>query len=151
MHVIAKGATAVMGFLSQFKWCQPAPHLSLGQKGERYAAKWLRRRGYKIVAGGKRSRYGEIDLIAVKKRLLVFVEVKTRRSQVGGHPSEAVGPEKQRRIVREALAFMKRHQLLGNPCRFDVVTLVWPDETRRPVVEHFESAFEATGHSSMFS
>src|SRR5690606_13859012 len=88
----------VMGFFGRFRWFAAAPSYPLGQQGERYAAKWLRRRGYKIVAGGERSRYGEIDLVAVKKRTLVFVEVKTRRSGAGGHPAEAVGPEKQRRI-----------------------------------------------------
>jgi putative endonuclease len=139
-----------MGILSRFRLFRET-QVPLGLMGERYAARWLRWRGFKIVAGGKRSRYGELDLVAVEKRTLVFIEVKTRRTDSGGHPADAVGPDKQRRIVRSALAFMKEHGLLEHPCRFDVVTLVWPEEARKPSIQHFRSAFEATGHASMFS
>jgi putative endonuclease len=141
---------ANVGIFSRLPWfaSPPAP---LGVQGERYAARWLHRRGYKIVAGGKRSRFGEIDLVAIKGRLLVFIEVKTRRSGELGHPAEAVGPDKQRRIVRAALAFMKENGLSENPCRFDVMALIWPASARHPAVQHFESAFDASGHSSMFS
>ena len=61
------------------EWLRPTPR-PLGQRGERYAALWLRKRGYKIVAGGHRTRYGEIDLVAVLGETIVFVEVKTRGS-----------------------------------------------------------------------
>jgi putative endonuclease len=115
---------------------------SLGQQGERAAARHLRRLGYAIVARDDRSPSGEIDLVAVEGRTIVFVEVKTRRSAEAGHPSEAVDLTKQRRLTRAAQAFLKRHHLLDYPARFDVVTVTWPENARRPTIEHFKNAFE---------
>lgn len=124
--------------------------LPLGVRGERAAARYLQRRGYVIVARGDRSRYGELDLVAVDGRTVVFVEVKTRRSALD-HPAEAVHQEKQRRLTRAATAYLKRHRLLDYPVRFDVVAITWPPSHRRPCIEHFPNAFEATGDpSSLF-
>ncbi len=99
---------------------------SLGQRGEAAAARYLKRRGYKIVARSDRAARGELDLVAVDGRTVVFVEVKTRQSQEAGNPGEAVGRDKQRRITRLALSYLKRHDLLGYPTRFDVVAVTWP-------------------------
>jgi putative endonuclease len=124
---------------------------SLGKRGERAAGRYLRRRGYKIVARGERGPLGELDLVAVDKRTVVFIEVKTRRSHDAGHPAEAVGPEKQQRLTRLALAYLKRHDLLECAARFDVLAITWPEEARKPVIEHFKNAFEAVGRGQMFS
>ena len=124
---------------------------SLGQRGERAAARFLRRAGYRIVGRRDRGRLGEIDLVAIDGRTIVFVEVKTRRSHDTGHPAEAVGLEKQRRLTRLALAYLKRHDLLEYPARFDVVAVTWPSGARRPRIEHFRNAFEAVGHGQMYS
>lgn len=129
-----------------FFWRKP---LTLGQRGERLAARFLRRQGYRIVARGSRSRLGELDLVAVDGRTVVFVEVKTRRSHRAGTPAAAVGPRKQRQLTYLALAFLKRHGLLDNPARFDVVAITWPDDLRSPAVEHFQHAFEATDVGQM--
>jgi putative endonuclease len=82
---------------------------------------------------------------------VVFVEVKTRRSQDGGHPADAVGADKQRRMTRLALSYLKRHGLLDYPSRFDVVAVTWPEARRRPTIEHFKNAFEAVGREGMYS
>ena len=129
-------------------WLKPR---SLGQRGEDAAAKFLRKLGYIIVARGHRDRIGEIDLIAVEGRTVVFVEVKTRTSQDGGHPAEAVDDDKQRRLTRLALAYMKRHDLLECSARFDVVAITWPDSKSRPKIEHLKNAFEPIGVQGMFS
>jgi putative endonuclease len=129
-------------------WNRPLP---LGQRGERAAAKFLRRLGYKIVARGQRDRLGELDLVAVDGTTVVFVEVKTRTSHDAGLPVEAVDQEKQRRLTRVALTFLKRHDLLECRARFDVVAITWPHNTRRPTIEHFKNAFEAVGQGQMFS
>jgi len=123
----------------------------LAIRGERAAARHLRRLGYKIVARGDRSQLGEIDLVAVDGATIVFVEVKTRDSADAGHPSEAVDSAKQRRLTRLALAYVKRHRLLECPARFDVVAVTWPAGQRRPTIEHFKNAFEAVGHSGFYS
>ncbi len=123
----------------------------LGPRGEALAARHLRRLGYKIVARGARGQLGELDLVAVDGRTVVFVEVKTRQSHEGGHPAEAVDAEKQRRLTRLAVGFLKRHDLLECASRFDIVAVTWPAGRRRPLVEHIRDAFEASGNNGMFS
>lgn len=124
---------------------------SLGRRGERAAERFLRRRGYKIVARRERGRLGELDLVAVDGRTIVFVEVKTRASHAAGHPAESVGPEKQARLTRLALAYLKRHELLEHPARFDVLAITWPAGAGKPQIEHIKNAFEAVGRGQMFS
>ena len=119
----------------------------LGLRGERHAAKILRRKGFRILLRGKRNRFGELDIIAVderdERRTLVFVEVKTRHNDRGGSPAEAVTLIKQRRLSRSAMAFLKTHDMLDHPARFDVVSIIWPRESRKPnEVKHLENAFE---------
>jgi putative endonuclease len=117
----------------------------LADRGEQAAARYLKRLGYHIIARRDRSALGEIDLVAVDGRTVVFVEVKTRESADAGDPSEAVDAAKQRRLTRLGLAYLKRHRLLECPARFDVVAVLWPAGQRRPTIEHFKNAFEATG------
>src|SRR6187200_3080244 len=117
----------------------------LGRRGEDAAARYLRRLGYIIVAQGHRDHIGEIDLVAVDGRTVVFIEVKNRTSQDAGHPADAVDEVKQQRLTRLALSYMKRHDLLECATRFDVVAVTWPDGSSRPKIEHFKSAFEAVG------
>ena len=124
-------------------WLRPRT-LSLGARGERAAARFLRRAGYKIIAHQYRDRRGEIDLIATDGRRVVFVEVKTRRSAQQEHPAEAVDLEKQRRLTRTARAYMKQHGLLNTPSRFDIVAVTWPQNSSRPTIEHLPGAFDAT-------
>jgi len=119
----------------------------LGDAGERVAARYLRRQGMRVITRGFRTARGEIDLIAREGDTLVFVEVKTRRR---GQPAEAVSPEKQRRLTLTALQFLRRFRLLECPCRFDVVAVVWPDDSRPPSIEHFRNAFEPPGRGQFF-
>lgn len=123
---------------------------TLGQRGEAAAARFLKRLGYTIVARGTHIRRGEIDIIAVDGRMIVFVEVKTRDSTAAGEPYEAVDLKKQERLTRLALVYLKRHGLLENPARFDVVSIIWPSHLRRPEIRHIKNAFEATGSGQMF-
>lgn len=127
------------------------PQEPLGRRGESAAAAYLKRHGYQILARGDRLWPGELDLVALDRRTIVFVEVKTRQSQQSGHPSEAVGPAKQRRLTRLAVTFLKRHGLLEHPARFDVVAVTWPEGHRRPTIEHFQDAFEAVGKWEFYS
>jgi putative endonuclease len=119
----------------------------LGDRGERAAARFLRRRGLRVLLRGYRTRFGEIDLIARDGETLVFVEVKARRQ---GVPAEAVTAEKQRRITLAALQFLRKHRLLDVRSRFDIVAIVWPDERGQPQIEHIPNAFEAVGRGQMF-
>ena len=123
-------------------------HQPLGRRGENLAAKYLQRLGCRIVARGIRMNRGELDLVAVLERTIIFVEVKTRRVQYPDESlAEAVTPEKERRITRAAYAFLKRHRLLGYPVRFDIITVHWPRRSK-PQLRHYPHAFEAAGEGN---
>lgn len=129
---------------SVFDWFERHfPKKTLGQRGEAAAARYLRRRRYKILAKSTKFGRGELDLVALDGKTIVFVEVKTRQSDVLGHPAEAVDHRKQLKLTRLATAFLKRHGLLECPSRFDVVGITWPARKWFPTIEHIKNAFEA--------
>lgn len=111
----------------------------LGSKGEDRAARFLVKQGYKILERNYRTRSGEIDLIALHEGDVVFVEVKTRTSDAYGAPELAVTPQKQRKMIKAALGYIKYKKLHQVPCRFDVVAIRAEDERG---VELIRNAFE---------
>ena len=122
-----------------------------GDRGERAAANYLKRQGYRIVSRNYSTPWGEIDIVALDGTTIVFVEVKTRQSIAAGHPFEAVTHEKQSKLTRMALVYLKKYKLLEHPARFDVVSIVWPEASRQPEITHFRNAFEAVGKWQFFS
>ena len=84
-----------------------------GDFGEDLAARWLEKRGWRILARQFRIRGGELDLIAERKEELAFVEVKTRRSRLGGWPEEAVTAGKQEKLWRAAESWLAREEEAG--------------------------------------
>lgn len=113
---------------------------SLGKEGERLAEDFLRNKGYKLVERNFRCPAGELDLIALDGRVIVFVEVKTRSGDRFGGPLEAVPPRKQRKMIESAQFFLSQKKLHHREARFDVVGI--SRAGARPVVEHVENAFE---------
>lgn len=97
-----------------------------GRAGEAAAARHLVRAGYVILARNYRCPLGEIDLVALDRRTVVFVEVKARHGAAPASPLEAVTRRQRRRIARAAGHYLGRHRLLDRPVRFDVVG-VWLD------------------------
>jgi putative endonuclease len=140
-----------LGSVWVLKWrANRVSRVSLGCQGEQLACQYLRRQRYKIVARGLRTRWGEIDIVAIDQRTVVFVEVKTRRHDPDGRLAEVVDQVKQERMTRGALAYLKQHRLLNNPCRFDVITILWPRDAG-PELRHYRHAFEAaTDRWSLF-
>jgi len=112
----------------------------LGRMGEEAAERRLASDGYRIVERRYRKRIGEIDLIAVRGSLVVFVEVKTRRDDRAGTPGESVTATKQRRIGRVALIFLSERGWLDRPSRFDVIEVYATQEGVRRV-RHIPDAF----------
>ena len=115
---------------------------TLGALGEALAARHLEAAGYRIVGRNVRAGGVEIDLIAARGRLRVFVEVKARRGRRHGPPEEAVGPHKRARIVRGARAWLREQPQRGLRVRFDVVCLE-PDEAGVMRLRHWPGAFDA--------
>lgn len=112
----------------------------LGKEGEQIAETYLRKKGYRLVERNYRCPIGELDLIVLDRRVLVFVEVKTRTDNRFGTPLEAVGPRKQRKMIKTALFFLSQHRLHHREARFDVVGISFSEQ--EPVVEHVQNAFE---------
>ena len=97
--------------------------IPLGRRGERAAETYLRRSGYRIVARNFRAAGAEIDIVAMDRETLVFVEVKTRRSREAGAPEEAVDERKQKRMRRAAEIFAMRYRADDITMRFDIVAI----------------------------
>lgn len=117
------------------------PRRRLGDAGEEAAAEHLRAGGYQIVARNHRCRAGEVDLVAEKGDLLVFVEVRTRSSALFGSPEETVDARKQARVIRAARDFLARWRGPERGARFDVIALV--DDPAGVRLVHLPGAFDA--------
>ncbi|MBM3890295.1 MAG: YraN family protein [Verrucomicrobia bacterium] len=124
-------------------------HLVKGERGERAAARHLRRQGYKILTRRYAGKHGEIDLVAREGEVLAFVEVKTRASDQFGDAAAAVDREKQQHLASCAREYLR---LLGNPripVRFDVVEVYMDDDARQPrEVRLIRGAFAMPEHVS---
>jgi putative endonuclease len=115
-----------------------------GQAAESEAERYLRDKGYRILARNERTPSGELDLVARSGSVLVFVEVKARGSATHGGAVGAMDGRKQARLVRLAAQYLASHRLRNQPCRFDVI--LCEGGTDAPaVVEHIEHAFEVPG------
>jgi putative endonuclease len=120
------------------------PRRLFGQEGESAAEQYLRHKGYRIVARNLRSSVGELDLVAEDGQVLVFVEVKARRTDAFGGAIHAVHQRKQKKLIRLAAQYLSRHHVEGRLCRFDVVLLQGTDDVA-PQIEHIQNAFEVSG------
>lgn len=115
--------------------------LSLGAEGELFAAGYLKKIGYRIMALNYTSPAGEIDIIALDGETLVFIEVKTRKDRSYGFPFEAVHGRKQGQIIRTAQHYLLKKKLKNRPVRFDVLSLISTGNSFE--AEHIRSAFES--------
>jgi len=111
---------------------------TLGNLGESLAREELVSSGYAILATRYRTRFGEIDIVAMEGGTIVFVEVKARQSARYGTAAETIGPRKRRRIAAMALDYLARTNQLTTPCRFDVVAIdgIGTPQQRLEVYKH---------------
>lgn len=114
---------------------------ALGAAGEAHAAAYLREQGYRILARNVRADGVEIDIVARRRRTLVIVEVKTRRSRYAGRAEEAVHAGKRARLVRGAAAWLHANPQRGCTIRFDVI--VCEATLGELQVQHWPGAFDA--------
>jgi putative endonuclease len=116
---------------------RPDPRKAFGYSGEGLAAGYLFARGYRLLARNWRAGRGELDLVCEHRGVIVFVEVKARRTPAFGTPHEAVDRAKQGRVMAIARAYMARHP--GRRCRFDVVAIDLGGP--KPRITHLPDAF----------
>ncbi len=121
-----------------------------GSRSERAAARFLQRQGFRIVARNYTCPLGELDLVVLDGRCLVFVEVRSTGAEDAHAPASSVDHAKQRRVTQLALHFMQRHHLLNQVARFDVLALSWPADRSEPTIVHYRNAFEAVGRFQMY-
>ncbi|MCS7046787.1 MAG: YraN family protein [Gemmataceae bacterium] len=114
-----------------------------GFRCERVAARYLTSLGYRIVRRNYRCAFGELDLIALDRDTIVFVEVRSSESMAVDRVAASVDFRKQRRLCRIATYFLKQRRLLNHAARFDVITVCWPPTATEPKIDHFRNAFEA--------
>jgi putative endonuclease len=110
-----------------------------GYESESLAVKYLEEKNFKIIKQNFTfSRYGEIDIIAEDGDILVFVEVKSNRTNAYGNPLESITPRKQAHLRRAAEGYLYINKIINKPCRFDVITI---DYTKHaPVILHLIQA-----------
>ena len=116
--------------------------MTVGQRGEQYAAEYLKQHGFRILDRNYHCRYGEVDLVAEDAKYLVFVEVKTRSGTRFGTPAQAVTAEKQRKLTITAQRWLMTHETQRQP-RFDVIEVYVSRSAQLRRVVHIPNAFEA--------
>ena len=114
--------------------------LRLGERGEALAWNFLRKQGYSLLEKNYRTRFGELDVIARKGGVLVFLEVKTRRDHTFGVPAESVDWKKRQKLIRVAEAYLQVKGLENRAARFDVLSVTW-DGRSEPHFSLLEDAF----------
>ena len=97
--------------------------ITTGKEGEKIAAAYLKKNGYRIIEINFRCSIGEIDIVAKEKDDLVFIEVKTRKSIELGYPEQAVGIRKQKKMSQLALWYLQKRKIANANARFDVVAV----------------------------
>lgn len=115
-------------------------HLRLGSKGEKTANRYLRLHGFRIIETNFRSRYGEIDIIAREKDTVVFVEVKTRKTDDLGYPEESVNYHKRNKIIQSAKYYLHKHKITNTNIRFDIIAIRYTGKFKKEI-KLFRDAF----------
>ncbi|GAH89399.1 unnamed protein product [marine sediment metagenome] len=114
---------------------------NIGKFGEDAASKYLVAKGYKIKERNYRTFLGEIDIVCEYKGNIIFVEVKTRRSDKFGYPEEAVNFIKQQKIIKNALCYLSKYHLWKKNCCFDVILISISNHKDIRRIKHIRNAF----------
>ncbi len=115
-------------------------NLDFGKAAETAAVVFLKAQGYNVLRRNYKTKFSEIDIVAENKGVICFVEVKARHSDNLGGPAEAVSQHKQRQISKAAICYLKENNLLDQAARFDVVALLYAQDS--PRIDLIKDAFE---------
>jgi putative endonuclease len=111
-----------------------------GKLGEELARNYLKKKGYRIVETNYRTRFGEIDIVATHKKVLVFIEVRTKNSTTYGTPEESITAKKASHLRAAAYLYLRAHQNLPEMWRIDFVAVEIDDKGKAKRIEIYESA-----------
>ncbi|MFO0809827.1 MAG: YraN family protein [Gemmataceae bacterium] len=114
-------------------------------------ARYLGKQGLRVLFRNVVLPLGELDIVALDGRTLVFVEVRSTESPDVERPAASVDNAKQRKLTDLALAFLQNKRLLGHAARFDVVAVSWPPNRREPEIVHHVDAFPAVGRFQIYT
>ncbi|MCS7054875.1 MAG: YraN family protein [Thermoflexales bacterium] len=114
----------------------------VGAWGEAIAAKHLTERGYVVRERNWRHGHGELDIVAQRGDTLIFVEVRTRRSDAYGRPQESISPHKRATLITTAQAYLEAHGLQDAQWQIDVIAIELDERNVASQLEHIECAIE---------
>ena len=112
----------------------------IGSEGEEIACNYLIKEGYKIIKRNWHFGHGEIDIIAKRNNVLVFIEVKSGKTLEYGPPELAVTKKKQKQVKKMAEAYLYINKITNADCRIDVIAILLQDK-KHPEINHIENAF----------
>ena len=121
---------------------------NIGKFGEDIASKYLEEKGYKIKERNYRTFLGEIDIISEYKGSIIFIEVKTRRSDKFGYPEEAINFNKQQKIIKNALCYLAKYNLWKTNYCFDVILVSISNHKEVKRIKHIRNAFYLDGRQN---
>lgn len=119
-----------------------AKRSEVGAWGEAIAAKRLAEQGYAVLARNWRKGHGELDIIAERAGVIVFVEVRTRRSDAFGTPEESITPRKRSKLIETAQAYLDENMLLDAQWQIDMIAIDLDKHNALLRYEHYECAIQ---------
>jgi putative endonuclease len=119
-----------------------AKRSEVGAWGEAIAARRLAEQGYTVLARNWRHGHGELDIVAARAGVIVFVEVRTRRSDAYGKPEETLTPRKRAKLIETAQAYLDAHNLPDAPWQIDMIAIDLDGRNAVARYEHYECAIE---------
>lgn len=114
-----------------------------GLAGEKLAASYLEKNGFRLLARNWRFGHLELDLVCEKTGTIIFVEVKTRKNSSFGGAILAVTPKKMQNLSKAAMAWLCDAGRWHQPCRFDIICIT--GSLASPFLEHYQNAFNCSG------
>lgn len=110
--------------------------------GENLAVSYLNKKGYRIIERNYQKRYGELDIIGIKDNTLVFIEVKTRKSNLYGSPLEAINYRKLKELKKTAEYYSLTHPKLPVNLRIDAIGIILDNNNKIKSIEHIENILD---------
>jgi len=115
----------------------------LGRFGEKIARDYLKEKGYKILARNFKRKWGEIDIVAKKRRNIVFIEVKTIHQKEGFYPEDQIDWRKKRQLIKMAQIYLQEFKIsLNSPWQIDIIAIEVSLNSQRVKIKHYKNAIE---------